>query len=302
MLGMGRTAVSREAAMMVPSIVKARALICGTLSRYPLAVWKGDERAQTPSWMVTTDSGISPQQRMLWTLDDLIFNGSSLWALDRDGDKIVDALRVPPGLWSLDESGAVLVEDHLAHPSEICLIEGPQEGLTSIAAQTITGAANIERAWLQRVEAPVPLVELHLTDANSPLTAQEIKELVEDWEASRREGGTAYTPTDIEVRTHGEAEADLFINGRNAVRLDVANFLNVPASILEGSTSTASLTYSTTEGKRSELVDYSLSYWATPIEARLSQDDILDPGLQCTFDLDWLATPVPTGRGPKWED
>ncbi|MGO8609807.1 hypothetical protein ACC848_43405, partial [Rhizobium johnstonii] len=61
-----------------------------------------------------------------------------------------------------------------------------------------------------------------------------------------------YTPHNIEVKTHGQASTDLFVEGRNAAVLDIARLLNLPASLLDGAQSQASLTYVTTEGKRSE--------------------------------------------------
>ena len=72
--------------------------------------------------------------------------------------------------------------------------------------------------------------------------------------------------------------------------------------MLDGSMATASLTYSTAEGKRSEFIDYSLAYWAMPIEARLSQDDVTSAGTYCRFDLSALATPAQAGTNPATED
>ena len=134
-------------------------------------------------------------------------------------------------------------------------------------------------------------------------TADEARDLVHTWEKARREGGgTAYTPASIETKVHGTAETDLFVNGRNALRLDVANFCNIPAALLEGSMATASLTYSTKQGSRNDLVDLSLGYWADPIEARLSQDDVVPSGRNVAFDLSALATPVQPTRSPNQED
>ena len=66
--------------------------------------------------------------------------------------------------------------------------------------------------------------------------------------------------------------------------------------------STASLTYSTAEGSRSEFIDYSLAYWAMAFEGRLSQDDVTAPGTYTRIDLAALATPIQAGTNPATED
>lgn len=294
-LGIESGIVTRATAMQVPAIVKARAIICGTLSRQPLRLLSDGNEIDSPPWLIRSSYG-DVRQRMLWTLDDLMFYGRSLWLLERGTrNQILDAARVPFDRWSIDEEGIVKIGDRPVEADSACVILAPQEGLCTIAAGTIRGAIALEKAWTNRATAPVPLAELHINDETTHLTPQEMRDLAAEWEKQRRNGGTAVTPYEVDLRVHGAHTADLFIEGRNASRLDFANFLNVPASLLEGSTSTASLTYSTTEGRRSELVDLSLAYWANAIEARLSQDDIVPRGQAVQFDIEYLVrdTPLP---------
>ncbi|GEA81402.1 hypothetical protein CUD01_18460 [Cellulomonas uda] len=296
-------AITRLEAMRVPSIAKGRALICGTLSRQPMAKFRGAEQVDADAWLYRTDTGVSPQSRMLWTLDDLIFNGMCLWTVERDADgRITDALRVPPQWWSLDKDLNILVDGVKARADEVIFFEGPQDGLLEIGRDMIRAARNTTRAYSQRVETPVPAVELHMTDPNADLNAPEIDQALSQWEAVRRRGGTAVTPASVEVKVHGDKATDMFVEGRNAERLDAANFLALPGALLDGSTATASLTYSTQEGRRNELVDYSLSFWATPIEARLSMDDVCESGTRIAFDLAYLSTPNQPAQGPASKD
>lgn len=171
-----------------------------------------------------------------------------------------------------------------------------------MANEAIRASRDMANAWQQRVASPIPLVELHQTERDNELEDEEIDETLKGWESARKGGGTVYTPFGIEVKTHGDVETDLFIEGRNAERLDWGNFLSLPAAMLDGSMSTATLTYSTVEGKRSEFVDYSLSYWAQSIEARLSQDDVTPDGTYTRFDLSWLTSPTQQGSNPPSED
>lgn len=296
--------VSRADAMRVPAIAKGRALIAGTLSRMPMAAMRGGERLEAPAWLYRTGTRVAPSQRMLWTVDDLIFSGVSLWAVERGTrGQVVDATRVPPEWWQITQDLEILVHGSPVPADSVILFEGPQDGLLDIAARDIRAALAMSRAWSARVTSPVPLVELHNTDQTMELTDKEIDELIDSWESARQSGGaTGYTPATIEARIHGQVSPDLFVEGRNASRLDFANYLNVPAALLEGSMATASLTYSTAEGKRNELADYSIAYWGTPIESRLSMDDVSPRGTRIAFDMsDWL-TSVASPTGPSRED
>lgn len=294
--------VTREEAMRVSSIVKARSLI-GGLSRYPLLAYRRDAAiANQPAWLSRTDTGQPPQWRMLWTLDDLIFYGRSLWAVRRGaGDRIVDAVRVPFDEWELTEDLVIRVQGVTRSQEEVIYFDGPQDGLLDIAGDDIRAARNMTRTWAARVKSPVPLVELHQTD-DVVLEDDEIDDLIGTWEGARAAGGaTGFTPNNIQLITHGDTPTDLYVEGRNAQRIDVANFLNLPVALLDGSPATASLTYSTNEGARSELVDLSLSYWSAPIAARLSMDDVTSRTQRIDFDIQWTSTPA-TSVNPPSED
>lgn len=294
---------TRADAMRVPAVAKGRALICGTLSRQPLAKFRGEAKVTSDAWMYRTNTQVAPQVRMAWTIDDLIFNGVSLWAVERGNrGQITDAVRVPPEWWRIDGELRILVNDKPVNEDEVILFEGPQDGLLEIGRDSIIAARAMTRSWSQRVETPAPLVELHLTDQNMSLTDPEADQLLASWEGARKRGGTALTPSNVDVKVHGSTATDLFVNGRNAERLDFANYLALPGSLLDGTTATASLTYSTQEGRRNELVDLSLAFWATPVEARLSMDDVCPRGQRIAFDLEYLSTPTQPAQGPAHED
>lgn len=299
--------VTRAQLMRIPAVVRGRGLICGTLARHPLALYEYGQPAQLEPapWMNSTTTGQSPALRMLWTLDDLIFSGLSVWATKRDGDTLVDALRIPPGRWTVDPAtNTVHVDGKPANAAEVIIFEGPQEGLITIAEESAAGSADLSNAWRQRVASPVPMVQVKQTAMNTTLSDREVDQLVDDVETARRKSGTVFVPDGYELDTSAGVGAapDLYVQGRNADRIDWANHLQLPAAMLDGSMATASLTYSTAEGKRSEFLDYSLAYWGMPVEARLSQDDVTSAGRYSRFDLSALATPAQAGTNPATED
>jgi hypothetical protein len=278
--------VTRESALQIPAIKKARDILVGAIAGAALKELADGVEVDT-YWLRNSRSGISPWHRMAYVVDDLLFYDWSLLAVERDGDRITDAVRVPWDRWHADEyTGEIRVDDRVRSADEVVLIPGSGSGgLLTAGAPTIRGYRALERAWIGRAQNPIPLVELHqITD--DQLDDDEIDTLVSDWSAARTSptGSVGFTDNRVEVRVHGTVSADLFEQGRNAAVLDIARLTGVPASLLDGAQTNASLTYVTSEGKRSEFDALSLPQWTDPIEARLSLDDVSPEGHVIRFD------------------
>ncbi|TFC94569.1 phage portal protein [Cryobacterium sinapicolor] len=297
--------ITRAEAMTIPAVVKARSIFVALIATRPLRSFDAEvEVATQPEWLSRTDGSISPFHRMAWTLDDIFFHGASLWGVERDADgNITAAERCPIELWKTDASGRILVNDKAVDSESVIYIPGPSEGLLTMASRSLRGAAALETAWIARAQSPIPAIELHET-VESGVTADEAKDVVAAWAQARKDpnGAIAFTPYSIQANALGSSSADLFVEGRNFTKLDVANFFALPAALLDGSLSTASLTYSTQEGKRNELLDYAVPYWAGAIEGRLSQDDVVPKGERVRFDFSDLLTPVNSPIGATQED
>lgn len=306
--GLAVTPATRAEAMRVPAVAKARATLVTLIAGAPLRALDADGlRSPQPAWTYRTNGMLSPWHRMAWTVDDCLFYGWSCWQATIGADRFpLHMDRVPYGAWAVDADQRIVYADaqdprHGEPIPGALLIPGPSEGLLANAGGTIRAAANVERSWAGRVRNPIPVVELHETLPNS-ISREEARELVATFNKNRNDpdGATTYTPANLELRTHGEVTADTLIEARNAVRLDVANFTNLPAAALDGSLSTASLTYSTQEGKESEVAQ-AVRYWSDPIAARLSQDDVVPAGTRVRYDFSQYVTP-PLPTGPVVED
>lgn len=291
---------TRYNAMQVPAIVKARNIICTNLAAAEFKQFKGETETQTqPRWLYSTgETGMTPWHRMTWIADDLFFYGWSLLVVRRGANKeILDAARVPRERWDFDSFGRVEIDGELAQQTDsLVLIPGPFEGILVTGAGTIHGALDLERSWQSRVRNPIAVTELHNTDINAPLSPTESKALVTQWNTNRKsdDGVTAYTPANVEVRTHGSDTTDLFIAGRNAVAIDVARLANLPAVLLDAANVNASnQTYQTKENARNDLVDAIRNTWGSAIEARLSMDDVVPRGNTIRGDYTNLLT-LPT--------
>jgi hypothetical protein len=305
--------VTREEALKVPAVVRGRDLVCLTLGRYPFAMFRSagtgnpddDQRVPLPTWLQSTSTGLPVRGRAIWTLDDLFFGAMSVWATERDPQtkEITDAVRVLPEFWNVDpDSLGVQVYGEPAQADQVLIFEGYRQGLLTMCDESVRASRDLANAWQQRVKSPVPLVKITQTDGNVDLTDDEVDDVVLDFEAARQASGTAFVPFGYDAEAMGTVAPDLYVEGRNADRLDWANNIGLPASLLEGSQATATLTYSTQEGRRNEFVDYSLAAWALPIEDRLSQDDVTPAGCYVRFDLTWLLNTIQNGTNPGTED
>lgn len=302
------TSLTRDAAMRVPAVARARHLLVSTIAGMPLvALDRTGPLADQPLWLQRTSGQLSPQLRLAWTVDDLIFHGVSLWAVQRgsdsDGARILDAWRVPIEDWRLDDDLRILVLEQEVDPATVVLITGLHEGVLSFGRDTIGTASELERTVAQRVSVPLPLVELHqITD--DELDDEEIDELTDTYIAARKDpqGAVMYTPSSIQTIVHaGTTDGTAAIQARNASAIDVARLMGVPGSMIDASNVNSSLTYETTTGRGAEFRAYALATYTLAIEARLSLDDCVPRGTRVRLDDGTSATPPPT-TGPPVED
>lgn len=293
--------VTRESALAVPGVSRALGLLKSAIADLPLVAYRGDEKLATqPSFLQRTPKGtLSPWHRMAWTVDDCFFYGVSVWAVERGAaGQIVNALRIPYERWNTRE-GRIFVDDKPVSAEEVLVIPGPvQGGFLATAANTIRGARAMEQAWIGRVQNPFPYTVITQTD-DSGLTPDEVDQLIENWSKARTSptGSVGFVPKGFALSAPNPGDdSALFIEGRNAVRLDVANFANIPASLLDGSTATASLTYVTTEGQASSFHEQSVRFWLAPIEHSLSGDDVVPQGQRIRADITYSTQVPPTGE------
>ena len=269
--------LTRAEAMAVPAVARARGLITGSIARLPLeAVKDGETLDPAPLWMHRTDSPLPPYHRMLWTVDDLVFYGYSLWAVTRDvHGQVIRADRVPFQNWEFDQEGQITVNGDLVRSDSVVLIPGPHEGLIQYAARTIRQASSLLQSADKAAKNQTAYLELHQTN-EAPMTEEDIAALIKGWSEARAgaNGGVAFTNNGIEVREHGAPREHLLIEGRNASAVDIARCMGVPAALIDAQAQQGALTYETTQDRNAQFLTYGLAPYLDAISARLSQDDV----------------------------
>lgn len=302
--------VTRAEAMAVPAVARARHVLCGFGARAILKAYRDEiELDDQPAWTYRTDAVtlLPPYHRMLWTLDDLLFSGWSLWAVargsDSDGAHVTDAARVPIDWWEFDDEGFVSINDHPIPYDEVILIPGPHEGILNFGAVAVRHASRLMRAATISAETPIPNIELH-DEGEVQLTEPERDALIAKWAEARRgaNGGVAYTSKGLKAIAHGQNNEHLLIEGRNAAAVDIARIASVPAAILDATLDKSSLTYETVEGRNGMLIDYGLQLYLDPIAARLSMDDVVPRGQRIGFDFADITSAAVPAVTPSSED
>lgn len=267
--------VSALDAYKVPAVSKALALLCGTAANCSFVNADGTD---PDAWLNNTTDAITPGMRTAALVSDLILFREAVWFVVRDdAGNINGALHLPRDTWQLDPNGQVLIGGKALPAANVLYFQSLRAvGLLTAAADSIESYHDIVRTIRSRAKNPIPMLEIHVTTEFAG-TKDELQQVVTDWSAARKaeNGAVAVTPDGIELNTPGAnigGGGEWLVEARNANRLDVANFTNVPASMLEGN-SGASGTYENTLQNKDEYLSLSLAEWLLPIQQRLSQPD-----------------------------
>lgn len=298
---------SRTAAMRIPAIKRARGLICNKISEFPLRVAGPDgilDPADQPTWLYRTNvMGVG--QRIVWTVDDLIFSGVSCWWRENGGDGFpLKAVRLNLDEWSINGDLRVEVHGQVVSDDQVIVIPGYDEGVLRLGSEALTDTRMLYEIVRDRLANPVATTELHQV-SGADLTDTERDNLTDHWRTARRQaGGTVgYTNKHIEAKFHGgDGDATLLIEARNAAAVDMARLIGVSAGMLDATAPKASLNYETKTGRNAEFTDNDLSFYMNPITDRLSMDDCVPAGKRVIFDRSADQVTPPSAIGPTRQD
>jgi hypothetical protein len=298
-------AMTRDAVWTVPAAAAGLQVIAGTIGTLPL------ERVNRATWETVVDEAgflqqIDPQEATSATLirlvEDLVLHPCAyLVVLSRYQTGYPMSARyvpyenvTPPDVLAAAEldtgaaGGAYRISVNWATftvpAADVLRFPSPTPGLLTTGARALSTSLSLEAAARRMAAADLPSGAIK--NKGPDLSDAKVTELLNGWETARRTRTTAYLNATLDFETIAvDAAALQLTEGREHQVAEIARLLNLPARYLNAPQA-ASLTYTTTEGQRRELVEISLRPYLATVEDRLSLNDVTPRSQQVRFHLD----------------
>jgi HK97 family phage portal protein len=310
----GSTNTTRALAMSVPSVARARGIICGTVGSLPLTTFNRitGEYVDPHRVINQPDPRVAGFVIYCWLAEDIWLYGAGYGQVlemysATDGGRVRAWTRVSPDRVTVDTDFLNTTingykVDGKSVPMQgvgsIIRFDGPDEGLLHRAGKTIQAAVYLENAAVNYAKEPAPSMVLKSNGTN--LTAERISSLLSAWKTARQSRSTAFLNADVDLKEFGFDPKSLQLaEGRQYVALELARACGIPAYFL--SAETTSLTYSNAVSERRSLVDFSLRPILKSVEERLSLPDFVPNPVMVRFDLDDFLRGNPLERAQVYE-
>ena len=295
----GATNSTRQLAMSVPSVARARNIICGTIGSLPLTTFNRitGEYVDPHRVINQPDPRVAGFVIYNWLAEDIWLYGVGYGQVlemysTTDGGRVRAWTRVSPERVTVDtDFRNTVIEsykvDGIAVPNSgvgsLIRFDGPDEGLLHRAGKTISAAVYLENAAVNYAKEPNPSMILKSNGTN--LTAERVSSLLSAWRTARQSRSTAFLNADVDLKEFGFDPKSLQLaEARQYVALELARACGIPAYFL--SAETTSMTYSNAVSERRSLVDFSLRPILKAIEERLSLPDFVPNPVMVRFSLD----------------
>lgn len=310
----GATA-TRVQAMGIPTIARARNLICSSVASLPIEQYNKFTGAhEEPNRVINQpDPRVPGSYIYAYVAEDLLFYGVSYGQVldaysSSDGSRVrawtrIDPTRVAPILNNAQTEIVGYRVDGAVVPTSgigsLVVFNGMDEGLLNRAGRTIRAALELERAAELYAKEPTPTMVLKSSGTN--LTPERITKLLESWKVARSSRATAFLNADVELQALGFDPKSLQLaEARQYVALELARACGISAYFV--SAEMTSMTYSNSINERRALVDFTLKPILVSIEKRLSMPDFVpSTTTELRFDLDDFLRGNPLERAQVYE-
>ena len=295
----GATNTTRQLAMSVPSVARARNIICGTIGSLPLTTFNRitGEYVDPHRVINQPDPRVAGFVIYCWLAEDIWLYGAGYGQVlemyaATDGGRVRAWTRVSPERVTVDTDFLnTTITGYKVDGKSVPLqgvgslirFDGPDEGLLHRAGKTIAAAVYLENAAVNYAKEPAPTLVLKSNGTN--LTAERISALLSAWKTARQSRATAFLNADVDLKEFGfDPKSMQLAEARQYVALELARACGIPAYFL--SAEQTSMTYSNAVTERRSLVDFSLRPILKAIEERLSLPDFVPNPVMTRFALD----------------
>ena len=284
--------VSRHDAMTVPSVARARNLICGTVASIPLEYYnkRTGEVIAPPRWINQLSKSQPSFVTITWIVDSLMFYGVSyLLVTERyaeDGrPSAFEWIANTRVTFTTDLYGLYVTQYYVdANPvdmNDIVTIQGFDEGVLDRGGRTIQAAIDVERAAATNSANPQPTGFLKNSGADLP--PNEVQGLIAAWKRARQNNSTAYLTSTLDYNPVSFSPKDMMYDSAiQNLSTQIARVCNVPAYYLSADQNTT-MTYANVQDERKQFYALSIEPYIQAIQTRLSMDDISTSGHEVRF-------------------
>jgi phage portal protein BeeE len=296
---------SREAAMSVPTISRARDLICSAVGSLPLCLytvrWNDatsapvEERTPPAGWMNRPDPNRTRQWVLSWTTDDLLFLGRAYWRITaRYQTSYPSAFQwMPAADVAIDATGIVRYLGKVVDPSDVVEFLSPTDGILFTGWRTISTATNLDQAAERFSTTEIPAGWLEQTENSEPLDADELAALADSFGAARQQRAVA--ALNPFIRWH-ESTMDpsrlQLVEARRHQAVELARIANVPAYYVDAPPQGSGITYTNSAQARADLIDFAALPYIAAIEQTLGGPNVTPNGQAVRLDVNaWLRNP-----------
>jgi len=284
--------VSRHDAMTVPSVARARNLICGTVASIPLEYYKTStgEVIAPPRWIKQLSKNQPSFITLSWIVDSLLFYGVSYLLVT---ERYAEDGRPASFEWvansrvtfTTDLEGIMVTQYYVdmapVAMNDIVTIQGFDEGVLDRAGRTIQAAIDVDRAAALNSANPQPAGFLKNSGADLP--PNEVQGLISAWKRARQNNSTAYLTSTLDYSPVSFSPKDMMYNEAvQNLSTQIARAMNVPAYYLSADQNTT-MTYANVQDERKQFYALSIEPYVQAIQARLSMDDISTAGHEVKF-------------------
>ena len=275
--------VSRKDAMSVPSVARARNLICGTVASIPLEYYnkRTGEVMAAPRWINQLSKNQPSFVTINWIVDSLLFYGV---AYLRVTERYAEDGRPSAFEWiantrvtyTTDLEGIMITQYYVdiqpIDMNDIVTIQGLDEGVLERAGRTIQSAIDINKA--AAISSATPMSSGILKNTGADLPPAEVSGLLAAWKRSRQNNATAYLTSTLEYQpTQFSPKEMMYAEAIQGLSTELARAMNVPAYLLS-SEMNQSMTYSNIQDERKQFYAMSIEPYIQAIQTRLSMSDI----------------------------
>ena len=281
----GRAKISRDEALAVPAVKRARDLICGEIGQFPLLLIGPDGKPIEWSLLSQPEAGVARSVTLTRTVEDLLLYERAWWRTTYNGwhGRPSEVVKLDPATVTVQPETVYYPEGAAqvwpATPGTI-RIDSPNGGLLSSPA--IRSYIALTRAAQRAATGQPPVEWFTAADGSSP-DDDEVKQILADWAAARAAGQTAFIPMELDYHRDGFNPEQLQLSSaREFAVTEIARLTGIDAEEL--SVSTTSRTYANMQDRRRQRIDSVLGPYMTAIEDRLSMPDVTPRGFRVRFD------------------